>query len=219
MKKVVSTILMQVVLVVFACGCVSTLPLKSSISENAMIEIKTNSSEAIRFQYSSNISDGIIKPYTKDKEKEVSGHIGFNHSENSTLEKMLNEFMSSKFAQLADDGKIEIKIALVDFWIEQYSIDSNGKKVLVALVGGETNIMCAAKAKIHVTTNLNGELQEKDISATSEEAYVAGVGTGTSTSNIYRGKDSLENTHARNIDNANNKILIILNRYLEEIGL
>ena len=57
------------------------------------------------------------------------------------------------------------------------------------------------------------------ITATSEDTFVSGIGTGTSTSNVHRGKDSTQHTHARNINKANNKVIMMMNSYFEEIGL
>jgi len=78
--------------------------------------------------------------------------------------------------------------------------------------------MCIAKVKVLLIVTKNSEESTKIISTSSEDSYVQGIGTGTSTSNIYRGKESLEYIHARNINKANNKIIMMINSYLEEIG-
>ncbi|MCC7430747.1 hypothetical protein IT568_07900 [bacterium] len=132
---------------------------------------------------------------------------------------MLNEFIGNKFSQLSPSGTTIVKATLKDFWIEQYSTDSGGKQVLAALAGGEINIMCLAKVKVLLTVIKDGEELTKIISVSSEDTYVSGISTGTSTSNIYRGKDSLEHTHAGNINKANNKVIMMMNSYFEEIGL
>ena len=184
-----------------------------------MMGTKVNSAENVSFQYESNITDGLIKPFNKDKVKEVSGHSGFNHTESSTLGRMLNEFMGNKFAKLSTDGTTIVKATLKEFHIEQYSIDSGGKQVFAALFGGEINMMCVAKVKVILSVNRNGEDLTKIISITSEDTFVSGIGTGTSTSNIHKGKDSVQHTHARNINKANNKVIMMINSYFEEIGL
>lgn len=198
-------------------GCASNLPMTSSLNDFVMMGTKVNTTENVSFYYESNISDGQIKPFNKDRVKEASGHPGFNHTESATLNRMLNEFMGNKFTNLSPNGSTKIKVTLKDFWVEQYSTDSGGKQTLTVLFGGETNIMCVAKVKILVSVNRNGNVSTKVITGSSEDSYVSGVGTGTSTSNIYRGKDSIEHTHARNINNANNKVLMLLNAYLDDI--
>ncbi|MBC8180068.1 hypothetical protein H8E88_02985 [candidate division KSB1 bacterium] len=217
-KSILTSIVAALIAIIFS-GCASNLPMTSSLNDFVMMGTKVNSTENVSFQCESNIVDGLIKPFDKDKVKEVSGHPGFNHTESATLGRMLNEYMGNKFANLSPSGKTVIKATLKDFWIEQYSTDSGGKQVLVALVGGEINMICVAKVKVLLTVNKDGEELTKIINVTSEDTYVSGIGTGTSTSNIYRGKDSIEHTHARNINKANNKVIMMINAYFEEIGL
>jgi|APSaa5957512493_1039668.scaffolds.fasta_scaffold98406_1 hypothetical protein len=208
-----------VIVAIFIGGCATNLPMTSSLNDFVMMGTKVNSSENISFQYTSNITDGLLKPFEQDKAKEVSGHPGFNHTQSATLGRMLNEFLENKFSKISPNGSTTITAVLKDFWIEQYSTDSGGKVALAVLVGGEINMMCIAKVKILLTINRNGEELTKIISVSSEDTYVSGIGTGTSTSNIYRGKNSLEHTHAKNINKANNKVIMMMNSYFEELGL
>ena len=202
----------------FLYSCSSTIPLTSNINDFVMMGIKINTNEKVNFTYSSKVQDGNVKAYTKDKVEEVSGP-GFNLSESSTLKKMLSEYMNNKFPNLNSEGSTKINISLEDFYIEQYTEESTGKQVVTALFGGETNYILVAKVKVLLTINRNGQEYSKIITGTSEDKYVKGVGTGTSTSNVYRGNESLENVHAKNINNANNKVLMLLNAYFQEIGL
>jgi len=220
-EKIVKKSLLFVVslTILLMVGCAANLPMTSSLNDFVMMGTKVNSAENVSFQYESNITDGLIKPFSKDKIKEVAGHPGFNHTESSTLERMVNEFMGNKFAKLSPNGTTIVKANLKEFWIEQYSIDSGGKQVFTALFGGETNVMCVAKIKVILSVNRNGEDLTKIISITSEDTFVSGIGTGTSTSNVYRGKDSVQHTHARNINKANNKVIMMMNSYFEEIGM
>lgn len=208
-----------VVFALFLVNCATNLPMTSSLNDFVMMGTKVNISENVGFVYESNIIDGLIKPYNKDKETEITSHPGFNQTESSTLGRMLNEYFGNKFTQLNQGDSSKIKVVLQDFWIEQYSTDSQGMQLLAAFAGGEINTMCIAKVKVLLTINKNSEEFTKIISTSSEDSYVQGIGTGTSTSNIYRGKDSLQYTHARNINKANNKIIMMINSYLEEIGL
>ena len=218
-KSTFTKICFAVLIALFLGGCATNLPMTSSINDFVMMGTKVNSDVIVSFQYESKVTDGLIKPYDKDKTKEVSGHPGFNHSQSTTFGRMLNEFMGNKFAKLSPSGTIIVKATLEDFLIEQYSTDSAGKQVLAALAGGEINIMCLAKVKVLLTVIKDGEELTKIISVSSEDTYVSGIGTGTSTSNIHRGKDSLEHTHARNINKSNNKVIMMMNSYFEEIGL
>ncbi len=199
-------------------SCASNIPMTSSLNDFVMMGTKVNSSNDINFKYNSKVVDGLVKPFDKDKLKEVSGHPGYNQTESSTLGRMLKEYIGNKFTKISPKANNKIEVTLEDFWLEQYSTDGAGKQVLVALVGGEINTMCVAKIKVLVSVYKDGKNNTKVLSTTAEDTYVAGVGTGTSTSNIYRGKNSIEYVHASNINKANNKIIMMLNAYLEEMG-
>lgn len=219
MRKSIFTSIIVVLIAIIFSGCATNLPMTSSLNDFVMMGIKVNSAENVSFQYESNIVDGLIKPFNKDKVKEISGHPGYNHTQSATFGRMMKEFLENKFANFSSNGTTNINATLKDFWIEEYSTDSGGKQILVALAGGEINMMCLAKVKVIISVKRNGEDLTKIITVTSEDTYISGVGTGTSTSNIYRGQGSIEHTHARNINKANNKVIMMLNNYFEEIGL
>ena len=83
-------------------GCATNLPMTSTLNDFVMMGTKTNSTDKVSFTYNTNITDGLIKPYERDKTKELSGHPGFNHTQSSTLNRMLNEYMGNKFSKLSD---------------------------------------------------------------------------------------------------------------------
>ena len=87
-EKIVKKSLLFVVslTILLMVGCAANLPMTSSLNDFVMMGTKVNSAENVSFQYESNITDGLIKPFSKDKIKEVAGHPGFNHTESSTLE-------------------------------------------------------------------------------------------------------------------------------------
>jgi hypothetical protein len=204
---------------VFFLGCATSLPMTSSLNDFVIMGTNANTDLDVSFAYESDIVDGLVKPYERDKAKLVSGHAGFNHTQSSTLGRMINEYMQNKYSRIDPTSSTTVVARLSDFWIEQYSTDSGGKQMLAALAGGEINMMCVAKVKVRLTVEKEGEVFTKVIAATAEDVYVSGIGTGTETSNIYRGKNSIEHTHARNINSANNKVLMMINSYLEELGM
>jgi hypothetical protein len=129
---------------------------------------------------------------------------------------MFREYLSYKFTKLTDGAETRIRLKLKDFWVEQYATDGTGKQVLVALVGGEINNLCVAKVKAEVRLEKDAEEYIKNISAYADGNYVQGVGTGTASSSIYRGSESIEYVHAKNINNAFNKLIMQVNGFLEE---
>jgi hypothetical protein len=127
--------------------------------------------------------------------------------------------MSHKFFQMNPDAKIRIKVTLTDFWIEQYLTDSTGKAVKSASFGGEVNSVCLAKVKVLVTINRSGVDYSEILVGSAEETHVSGFGTETQRSYRYKSKESVEHTHAKNINQANNEVLVLMNRYFENMDL
>jgi hypothetical protein len=132
---------------------------------------------------------------------------------------MLNEYMRHKFFHMNPDAKIRIKVTLTDFWVEQYLTDSTGKVVESATSGGDVTNVCLAKVKVLVTINREGVDYSKILVGSAEDTYVSGFGTEAQKSYRYKGKESVEHTHAKNINKANNKVLALMNRYFENMDL
>ncbi|MCP5062928.1 MAG: hypothetical protein GY936_10735 [Ignavibacteriae bacterium] len=200
-------------------GCSTHLPTTSSINDFVVMGTKTNNVESVSFQYASSIVDGSTKPFERDRAAEVSGHPGFDHTQSSTLGRMLKEFMGNKFSKLSPNGTTSIKATLQDFWVEQYLSDGNtGNVVLKALAGRAVNMICLTKIKVKLVVNKNGKESSKVITGTSEDTYVTSKAAGAS-ADVNSGKNSIEHTHARNINKANNKVIMMMNSYFEEIGM
>jgi len=189
-------------------GCATNLPTSSSLNDYVVIGTKTNSTESVLFNYESNITDGFMKPFERDKDKEVWDVPGFYHSESSTLGKILKEYFENKFTNLSPGGETVIKVTLKDFWVEQYATDTDGKKFAVAMAGGSLNYSCVAKVKVVISVTRNGVELTKNINTSTEDVYSYGPS-----------RESIILTHARNINNANNKIAMMMNSYFQEIGL
>jgi len=204
---------------IFLNGCASNIPMTASVNDFVMMGVKTNSSETIKYSFKSSITDGEID--TINEEGVVSSeNPAFIHSESRVLSKMLSEYMRSKFTNLPQSsGEVLVDIFLNKFTISQYSTDSSGYQVMVALAGGEINKILEAKVSGSVRVVINGESHEKRIISSSESNYVSGIGTGTSTSNVYKGRNSIQHIHAQNINKANNKFLMQINSYLESLNL
>ena len=221
MSRQARSIVLAVGLVAFLLGCATTsdLPMKADIDDYVMLGTDTNVLQKVAFEYDSKISDGIIKPCEKDRGPEQGDHPGYSHTESTTLEQMLNEYMRHKFFHMTPDAKIRIKVTLTDFWIEQYLTDSTGKVVESATVGGDVTSVCLAKVKVLVTINREGVEYSKILVGSAEDTYVSSFGTEAQKSYRYKGKESVEHTHAKNINTANNKVLVLMNRYFENMDL
>jgi len=194
-------------------ACASSVPNTSRLSDEIMMGIKS-SSDVVDFQYTSKVVDGEIKPSTKGSREVQSSHPGYTHNESASLNKMMGEFASMKFNSLSSGSDIKIKVLLNDFWIEQYSTDSTGQMWLAALGGGEIHMMIVANIDLVFEIIKNGQVTRKKIHISSESTHVSGIGTGTSTSNLYRGSNSIEYSVADAMNAVNNKAIIMLNHFL-----
>jgi len=213
MKKALIIMLMATI-----GGCATSVPVTSSMNDFVEMSIKPNSTAKVRYNFSSLVRDGKTK--TKDRAGAINSGPGLSVAESLVFSQMLSGYMETKFATTSDpapDAQISVRLKRFDLY--QYSTDSTAKQVLVAFGGGEINQILKAKVVGAVSLVVNGAKRERRIVASSEDTFVTGVGTGTSTSYMYRGKDSIEHAHARNINKANNKFLMQVNAFLEENGL
>lgn len=196
-------------------GCATSIPTTSSLSEAVIISTMPNSAKTFSYAFESAITNGMIKPCQKGTREIQKGHPGYMHSEPSTFERMLADYMTMKFVS-AKPGEPKMVIRLNDFWIEQYSTDSAGRQFLVAMGGGEINMM--VEAHLDISFELpNGEIRKVRVSGDS--GHVSGIGTGTETSRVYRGRDSIEFRLAEAISSANNKAISALNSFIDSSSL
>lgn len=196
-------------------ACASSIPMTTRMSDEMMSRIKTSPTQTVAFEYQSNVADGLIKPSHKDTRDIQSGHPGYMHTENASLERMLRDYLSMKFTSIDNSANIKVKVVLRDFWLEQYSPDSKAKQILVALGGGEINVIIVANLEIAYELTNGGSPVTKVVRVSVDSTHVAGVGTGTSTSYAYRGRDSIQFRVADAINAANNKAIVMLNLFLE----
>ena len=187
-------------------GCTTTIPVTSNINDFVMMGLKTNRSNSVSLEIISSIIDGEIVVSGKDGEG-TTGKVIVN--EGSAITKMLNEYMSAKFTKLSDKGDVQIKISLLEFSLQDYNTQGTGLKILGSITGSvrEPRIV-TAKIKAVLDITRNGKVETKNLIASSEENYI-----GEFTSEVSN------RAVAHSINSANNKILMQINSYFEEIGL
>jgi len=180
-----------------------------------MMGIKIGPVRSVGFEYASDIEDGKIKPCAQGTRDVQAGHPGYIHTESSTLDKMLRDYLFIKFPSVDSVGRPKIRVVLKDFWLEQYSNDSTGSQVLAVLGGGEVNIIVVANLELLYEMSGDGPPVTRTVRVSGDSVHVAGIGTGTSTSNIHGGKESIEFRVADAMNNANNKAIVLFNQFLE----
>ena len=172
--------------------------------------IKTNRTENGSLELVSYIHDGEYKVLKKDGN--ASGN-KVSFMESSTLKEMLNKYMTSRFANLSPDGSTKIKISLNDFSFSNYTTESAGGQVLRALFGttGGQPFLMSARISVSIEIDRNGEiLEQKNIQATAERNYFY---------NRDAAVKQFKQEGALVVNEANNKVLMLLNSYFEELEL
>jgi hypothetical protein len=210
MKNILFTIL-----IIVLTGCVTPIPTTKSMNDFVMMSIKNNPNKQVNFRFSSVPSDGQIKVYQENK---TSYGNTYNHTIPSTVKNMLGDYMSYRFSP-SSPNKVDLSITLKDIQITYRPLDSGGKQVAVTLFGGELSYTYTTKLVFDVGLMVDGKDLSRTFVVSSEDTQIQGVGTGTSTSNFYRGKDSVQSLIGRSVDQTNNKFLMLLNNYLQENDL
>jgi hypothetical protein len=187
-------------------GCATSIPVTSNINDFVMMGIKTNKTETVSLQIVSNIHDGeyvVLNQEGNDSGRKVS------FMESSTLQRMINEYMTSKFAELSSTGTTTIKITLNDFSYSAYTTEGAGMQALRAFAGTPAGQPFIISAKISATVEIdrNGVVETKNIISTAEQNFINGGGA------VY------SQEAANCVNSVNNKVLMLLNSYFEELQL
>lgn len=213
MLKTARTII--IVSAAFISACATAIPTSSRMSEAMMMGIKLGQVKTAAFEFSSAIQDGEIQPVGKDSREVPPMSPTYVHTENSTLDKMLKDYLSMKFSAVDAAAPAKVKVTLKDFWIEQYNTASAGKQFMVAMAGGEMNIAVVAHLTLVFEFSNGGEPITKNVLVESDSTHVQGVGTYTTTSSYHRGRESIEFRVAEAMNGANNKAIALLNQFID----
>jgi len=205
-------------------GCVTTSPIPTSRSMNdfVMMSLKVNNQKSVNYNFISNYVDGQIEV---SPEENISGYskILFSHTIPSTSKGMIQQFLDYRFIPSTTNTDstniVGLDIELRELNITYKPLNSTGDVVLVAFIGGELSYLYKTVLSYNVKLRVGEQTYERNFSVNSEQNFISGVGTGTSTSNVYRGEQSQNQLIGKSVDECNNKFLMLLNKYLEENGL
>lgn len=195
-------------------SCATPIPTTRSMNDFVMLSMKTNTKKQINFTFSSVPTDGQIKV---NQEGKNYGNT-YSHTIPSTVKNMLSEYMSYRFSTSSPD-KINMNITLKDIQISYRPLDSGGQQVMAVLFGGELSYIYTTKMVFEVGLVVDGKDLSRTFMVSSEDTQIQGIGTGTATSNIYKGKNSVQSLIGKSVDQSNNKFLMLLNNYLLENDL
>lgn len=198
-------------------GCATTIPMTSKISDAVLMGVKQSKINAIDYEYTTNVQDGEIRPSGKGTREIPPMSPTFLHTQSSTLDKMLKDYIGMKFSTVDPSAPTKIKVTLKDFWIEQYNTATAGKQFMTAMVGGEMNIAIVAHLNITIVYSANDAPIIKNLAIEADSTHVQGIGTYSATSAYHRGRDSMEFRVAEAINSANNKAIIMLNAFIDSV--
>lgn len=191
-----------VVLLILLSGCVSNLPVTSSLDDFVVMNIKTENDDPVHLKFSTKVQPGTIK-VTNQKGTTLPG--GYKQNLPYTFNQMVDEYLVNKFRHYNKEGKgTEFKVELLEFNLEQYPAGNTGEQVVNALAGVSGDYMTTAKVKARLTFEKDGQTYEKLFATTEED--------------IWGGYGSVHRVHGKNTSGALNKVMMLMNRYFEEIG-
>jgi hypothetical protein len=193
--------------VLLISSCATNIPVTSNINDFVMMGIKTNREDAVSLKIISNIHDGA---YPVLKQDGTESGTTINIPESSVLSRMVNEYAATKFSKFSDDGTSTITVTLKEFSLQNYTTESTGMQVLRAFAGTNAGAGYIIGSRIFVTVDVerNGESETKNISATTEENYEGGSMSS-----------SVQKYAADCINSTNNKVLMQMNAFFEELGI
>lgn len=192
----------------FICGCAFNVPVRTTINDFVLMGIKTNSSQAVTFTFESNVVDGKQKPVDNNHET-VSAHPGWIVNESTTLGAMLNEYMNNKFLKLNQGTDLSIKVVLETLEIMQGKVpgQSTGTAILEGLAGIGQG-MFEVRLSLLLEIDDGNDKKVKRLSVTTQDTY----STATTAPPPERVLGGI-------IEKANNKVLMLINSYFEELGI
>jgi len=197
----------SVIILILLSGCVTTIPVSSSINDFVMMGIRSNRQETVMLEIVSNIQDGQIAVMNQDETRET-GKVVIHQG--TVLRRMVNDYMSVKFSRLDNSGETKITVTLREFTVRDWSTESTGMQVLRALAENPRDPRMVS-ARITATINIvrsNGTEETRNFISSTEEHYI-----GQFTSEVGN------RAFATAVNNANNRLLMQMNAFFEEIRL
>jgi len=189
-------------------GCATNIPISSSINDFVMMGLRTNRQDSVTLEIISNIHDGETEVMNRDG----TGRTGRVLTDQGTiLKRMVNDYMTAKFYRLSESGDIKITIRLNEFTVQDYSVETAGMAVLrTLLVGARTRHPRMVSVRITASIDIAGENIEetRNFISSSEEHYTGQFATAVG-----------NRAFATAVNDANNRLLMQMGAFFDEIGL
>ncbi|MCB5262204.1 MAG: hypothetical protein M0Q16_05455 [Candidatus Cloacimonetes bacterium] len=192
--------LLTLLTVILLCtGCAQNIPMKTSINEYVLMNIKTSSQKDINYTFSTDLTGTKLPLYGKNKSGKKSE--SYICDENAAFSSMLKEYIENKFLEISETSPISLEIKLVDFYVEYYPTDTAGMQALNILADVESNHLSSAKLSLVLTLTKDGQETHKRISTSAD---------------VTSSGEQDEIVIGDSINHANNKALMLINAFLAE---
>lgn len=187
-------------------ACSQNVPMRTSINEHVLTSMSTSSQRGVNFLYDSELTSNRIPLYRADHTLIQGAGSDYYCDQAGTLKSMLNQYLGNRFHEISSTATFKLEVTLVDFYVERQVMNSNFIRVLEVLVdeGSESQYMNKAVVEVMVKATGPDGVITKNLSASAE----ANATESTMVSSL-----------SEVINQANNRILILLNNYLAENNL
>jgi hypothetical protein len=211
-------------------GCATTVPISSNMNDDVLFGIKMNRQDAVLFEFVSNVQDGEMPVFKYEGSDGSSGTILIN--EGSILENMISDYMAVKFTKIsgggdayplpqkATGGEVQITFTLKDFIVRDWST-TESRRVSV-------------KVTAALGIQRDGAEEVKTLIATAEKKHIGqaphqhpyqynGSERAAMMERLYYDKRNISPTRSDAlsfcVNEANNKLLLQMNSFFEDINM
>ena len=195
-------LLIVAVIALMAAACSQNISIKPSINDNVLMGITTSSHRGLNFTYSSLLPDNKIPIYRQNKSA-LTNNRNYTCDQSGTLQRTLNQYLSNKYHELSTDADLKMQVTLTDFYMEHYTTSSAGIQAISILVDDDSivNYMVSAFVTVEVSLEHEGQKVQRSFSASAD---------------VSTDYDHEVAAFSDAINQANNRILMLLNAFLTE---
>ncbi|HOH46423.1 MAG TPA: hypothetical protein PLX59_01170 [Candidatus Cloacimonadota bacterium] len=187
-------------------ACSQNVPMRTSINEHVLTNMSTSSQRGVNLLYDSELTTNRIPLYRADRTLIQGAGSDYYCDQAGTLKTMLTQYLGNRFHEINPTATFKLELTLVNFYVERHVMNANFMHTLEILAGENTESNYMNKAVVEVMVKATGPsgVISKTLSASAE-------GNATDTTMV--------NSLSEVINQANNRILILLNNYLSENNL
>lgn len=204
------------------CAVTTTVPISSTMSDHVLFGIKTNRQDTVSYKFASNIQDGEMTLLRHEGSENSAGTVVMHQS--SVLKNMIGDYMAVKFSRVSGGSDAEITFTLKDFTVRDVkAIDAHRASVKITAAMNinragaeqETKTFIVASERRYIAQSYQPNYMVPHSSPPSESERAA-------LERLYRKRDtspSRRDALSYCVHDANNKLLLQMNSFFDEINM